>query len=269
MDTHLKAAETALRAGDPKAALASLTEAVRAQPGDAKLRTFLAQLLCVLGQWQRAHAQLNVMAELDKLAIPMRETFGHALRCELMREQVFAGQRVPQLFGDPPPWVPGLVESLHQAAEGDSAQATELATKAFEAAPALTGTIDGQAFAWLADADSRLGPVLEAVINGHYNWVPFQHLSRIDFDPPTDLRDQVWLPAELTLHNGGKTVALVPTCYVGSHHSSDGLICMARKTEWLAQPGERWFGLGQRVFSSDVADHDLLSIRHIVFDAPA
>src|SRR5690606_13229359 len=94
-------AESALRAGDPRAALQHLTAAVRAKPADASLRVFLAQLLCVLGQWERAHTQLNVVADLDALAIPMRETVGHAIRCELMRAQVFAGKRTPMVFGQP------------------------------------------------------------------------------------------------------------------------------------------------------------------------
>ena len=46
-------------------ALPQLQEAVRANPGDAKLRIFLFQLLSVLGQWERALNQLNVSAEID------------------------------------------------------------------------------------------------------------------------------------------------------------------------------------------------------------
>ena len=61
-------------AGRPREALAALQGQVRSHPSDPKLRVFLFQLLSVLGQWDRAHTQLNVVAELDKLAIPMRET---------------------------------------------------------------------------------------------------------------------------------------------------------------------------------------------------
>jgi type VI secretion system protein ImpE len=261
-------AEEALRAGDPRAALAHLTEAVRAKPADAKLRTFLAQLLCVLGQWERAHTQLNVVAELDKLAIPMRETVGHAIRCELLREQVFAGQRTPMVLGQPQGWLAGLIESLNQAGRGEHQLAADLAARAFEDAPAVAGRIDDQAFEWLADADSRLGPVLEACVNGHYCWVPLQHLTRITFDAPEDLRDSVWMPAQLSFANGGGSVALVPTRYPGSQRSEDGLICLARKTEWLAAPGERWFGLGQRMLTSNLGDHDLMAIRQIELDVP-
>ncbi len=81
---------------------------------------------------------------------------------------------------------------------------------------ASAGDIDGQPFEWIADADSRLGPVLEAVINGRYYWVPFSRLSRIQIEPPEDLRDMVWMPAHLQFENGGESVALIPTRYQGS-----------------------------------------------------
>jgi type VI secretion system protein ImpE len=265
--TPQQAAEEAVRAGDPRTALARLTEAVRAKPADPKLRTFMSQLLSVLGQWERAHTQLNVVAEMDKLAIPMRETVGHAIRCELLRAQVFAGKRTPVVFGQPEAWVAQLIESLKQQGEGHDQLAADLAAKAFDAAPTSAGTLDGQRFEWLADADSRLGPILEVCLNGHYTWVPFQHLAKIHFDAPEDLRDCVWMPAQLSFTNGGNSVALVPTRYVGSDKSEDGLINLARKTEWAPLPGEeRYAGLGQRVLASDVGDHDLMAIREITFD---
>jgi len=262
-------AEEALRGGNPQLALSRLTEAVRAKPADAALRVFLSQLLSVLGQWERAHTQLNVVADMDKLAIPMRETVGHAIRCELMRDQVFAGKRSPMVFGAPDEWLAMLIESLLQSGAGDGPLSADLAQRAFDAAPAVSGRIDDVPFEWIADADSRLGPVLEACVNGRYYWVPFSRLSRVAFDEPVDLRDCVWTPAQLTFTNGGETVALVPTRYPGSQHSSDGLIQLARKTEWIDAGNDRWFGLGQRVFVTDAGEHDLMSVRVIELDEVA
>jgi type VI secretion system protein ImpE len=259
-------AESLLRAGDPRSALARLTDAVRAKPSDASLRIFLAQLLCVLGQWERAHTQLNVVAEMDKLAIPMRETVGHAIRCELMRAQVFAGKRTPMVFGQPDEWLALLIESLLQAGKGDEALSADLAARAFEAAPAVSGRIDDRPFEWIMDADSRIGPVLEACVNGRYYWVPFSRLARVTFEAPEDLRDCVWMPAQLMFSNGGETVALVPTRYPGSQDSGDGLVCLARKTEWTAIGADRFSGLGQRVLVTDAGEHDLMAVRTILLD---
>jgi type VI secretion system protein ImpE len=259
-------AESALRAGDPAAALAHLTAAVKAKPADAALRVFLAQLLCVLGQWERAHTQLNVVADMDAKTAAMREMVGHALRCELMREQVFAGKRTPMVFGQPDPWLALLVESLLQAGQGQEALAHDLAARAFDAAPATPGNLGEQRFEWLADADSRLGPVLEAFINGRYYWVPFARLARVAFEPLTDLRDMVWLPAQLMFANGGEMIAMVPSRYPGSHASSDGALQLARRTEWRPLGNDRFAGLGQRVLVTDVGEHDLLGLRSIELD---
>ncbi|MDB5827706.1 MAG: virulence protein SciE type, partial [Variovorax sp.] len=67
-----------LKASDPAGALKTLSDEVRAKPGDSKHRVFLAQLLCVLGQWERALNQLSVAAELDALAVPMKQVYGEA-----------------------------------------------------------------------------------------------------------------------------------------------------------------------------------------------
>jgi type VI secretion system protein ImpE len=261
----LAAAEAAIRAGAPKAALASLTAAVKAAPANAQLRIFLAQLLCVLGQWERAHTQLNVVAEMDAAAGPMREMVGHALRCEKIRAAVFEGRRSPMLFGEPEEWLASLIESLLRAGAGEAALANDLGTRALAAAPVSGGQINGAPFEWIADADSRLGPVLEAMVNGRYYWVPFTRLLRVDIEAPTDLRDMVWLPAHLQFSNGGEVIAMLPTRYAGSERSDDDQILMARKTEWrqAGSDTERWLGLGQRVLITDQGEYDLLSVRSI------
>lgn len=260
-------AEIRLAASDPAGALAALTQAVRAKPSDAKLRVFLAQLLCVLGQWERALNQLVVAAELDALAIPMKQVYGDAIRCEGVRADVFAGRRTPMVFGQPDEWLAMLIESLLREGHGDTTAAQDLRQRAFDAAPASTGSLDGQRFEWLADADMRLGPVLEAFVNGKYYWVPLARLARIKIEPPEDLRDCVWLPAQLQFENGGESLALIPTRYVGSEASADGALQLARKTEWRELTDEVWAGAGQRVLGSDAGDYPIMEVREIEFDA--
>jgi type VI secretion system protein ImpE len=157
-------AEQALRDGDPEQALRLLTDQIRANPGDAKLRVFLFQLLCVLGRWDRALNQLNVAGELDASTLAMVQTYREALQCERLRAQVFTGEKLPMLFGEPEPWTALLLEALLREGRGEAEAAQALRAQAFEQAPACPGTADGQAFEWLADADMRLGPLLEAVL---------------------------------------------------------------------------------------------------------
>lgn len=254
-----------LKTQGPAEALQALQNEVRARPADFKLRVFLAQLLCVLGQWERALNQLSVAAGLDALAVPMQQVYGDAIRCEGLRRAVFAGERTPMVFGQPDAWLACLLESMLRAGRGEDAAAESLRQQAFDDAPASAGTLDGAPFAWLADADMRLGPVLEAFVNRRYYWVPFARLARVQIDPPEDLRDCVWMPAHLQFENGGETLALIPTRYAGSDQSPDGAIQLAGKTEWHELRPEVWAGLGQRVFSSDQGEHALMDVRDIVF----
>ena len=105
-------AEQSLKGGDPVAALAQLQEQVRAKPADPKLRIFLFQLLCVLGQWERALNQLKVASSLDPEALAMAQTYGDAVRCEAIRDDVFDGKKSPMIFGQPDQWLALLIESL-------------------------------------------------------------------------------------------------------------------------------------------------------------
>ncbi len=258
--------EALLAAGDPVAALKALQQQVRSRPADAKLRIFLFQLLCVLDQWPRAHDQLKVCGELDAGTLAMVNTYGAALQCEAVRAAVFAGRNLPHVFGPPTAWVALLAQALQLESQGHDEQAATLRAQAFEQAPASPGQVDGQAFAWLADADSRLGPVLEVIINGRYGWLPLIHVRQLDIESVTDLRDLVWVPAHIQFINGGETVALMPSRYPGSGSSPDMNLQMARKTEWVAMGGEQYKGLGQRVLATDAGELGLLQVRQIVLD---
>jgi type VI secretion system protein ImpE len=256
-------AEQSLKAGDPVAALAHLQEQVRAKPADPKLRVFLFQLLCVLGQWERALNQLDVASGLDPEAVAMQKTYGDAVRCEAVRDDVFDGKKSPMIFGQPDQWLALLIESLLVAGRGEAGQSQELRARAFDEAPTSQGEIDGRPFDWIADADSRIGPVLEAVINGRYYWVPFSRLNKVEIEPPEDLRDIVWMPARLQFENGGESVALIPTRYPGSEKASDGLLALARKTVWEEIAPDMHRGLGQRIIATDADETSLMEIRAI------
>lgn len=265
------AAEQSLRNGDPFEALKLLQAEIRGHSADPKLRVFLFQLLSVLGQWDRALNQLEVAGSLDASTLAMVQTYREALRCEVLRAQVFEGRKAPMVFGQPETWLALLIESLLLEGRGQPAEAATLRAQAFEQAPASPGTLNGEPFEWIADADMRLGPVLEAVINGRYYWVPFARLAKVTIEEPADLRDVVWTPAHLVLENGGEVYALVPTRYAGTEKLEDGPHVLARKTTWEEPRPQFYCGLGQRVLSTDGGEFSLMDVREIVFagGAPA
>lgn len=263
------AAEALLRDGHLEEALGQLKDAVRKNPADPKLRTFLFQALAVQGEWDRALNQLQVVGEMDASTLPMVQTYREAIRCELLRLRVFAGQSTPLAFGEPKVWFALLVEALRLDSLAEHGQAAQLRAQAFEEAPATPGTIDGQPFGWIADADMRLGPVLEVIMQGRYYWMPFESLRRVEIDPPTDLRDVVWLPAHLVFGNGGDSVALIPTRYPGSAEGQDPILKLSRRTEWVEGEGGLFTGLGQRTLTTDQGEFPLMDARELVFSVGA
>lgn len=263
------AAELALKDGDVIRALKLLTEQVRAKPQDAKLRVFMFQLLCVLGQWDRALNQLNVSLELDGSTLPMVQTYREAIACETLRLQVFAGQKVPMLFGEPETWVALLIEALLREGRGEPDAARQLREQAMEQAPTTSGQIDGQAFTWIADADSRLGPTMEAVINGRYYWLPWNRLSKVEIDPPQDLRDAIWMPAHFEFTNGGEVVGLIPTRYPDTDLAAGDGLALARRTDWREVLPGVFAGLGQRLIVTDNTEVGLMDVRTVTLDAAA
>lgn len=262
-------AQESLREGNLEATLQALQDEVRANPADVKQRIFLFQLLSVMGDWQRALTQLNVAGDLDASTLMMVQAYREALGCEALRAEVFAGHRTPLVFGDPERWIALAIESVKLSAEGNFAEAQAMRDEAYEEAPGSSGSVNGEPFEWVADADSRIGPFLEALVNGNYYWVPFHRISAIEMEEPTDLRDLVWAPAQFTWSNGGETVGFIPVRYPDSHSSGDPDIALGRRTEWVEKDATTYFGLGQRVLATDGGEYSLLDVRSLTINATA
>jgi type VI secretion system protein ImpE len=170
------------------------------------------------------------------------------------------------IFGEPPQWMALLLESLRLVGEAQYGPAVALRDQAFELAAESSGKMDGQSFSWIADADSRLGPVLEVILNGRYFWVPFEQIREIKMTAVTDLRDLVWLPAHFTWVNEGGAYGLIPTRYPGSETAQDTSIQLARKTEWIELAEGVIQGLGQRMLATDQNEYPLLDIRSVTIN---
>jgi type VI secretion system protein ImpE len=256
----------ALKEGRLEDAMALAADAARREPARAEHRVLLFQLYAVDGAWPKALRQLDVLSDLDPKMELLARTCRPLIAAEAVRASVFKGERAPLCLGRPPDWLAPLVEALHVDGDGRHAEAADLRAGAFDAAEAVPGTLDGTAFSWLADGDERLGPVLEAVVNGSYWWIPLARIARIELDPPEDLRDLVWLPARLTWANQGEAVGFVPSRYPGSE-TSDDAHKLARRTDWRQLGDGSWAGIGQRMLATDQGEHPLLEVREIVLEA--
>lgn len=264
--------EELLKQGRLGDCLKALENAVRKEPANAKLRVFLFQILAVLGDWDRAGNQLGVAAELDQMNLLMLQVCQPAILCERLRAEIFSGKRSPLILGEPEPWMGMLVQAAMLTCSGKLAAGEEMRQQAFELAPAVAGEVDvgpkhdavtTQAIEWMADADPLLGPMLEAIVDGKYYWVPWQRISLLRLEPPEDLRDAVWLPGQVVWATGAQQVVLIPARYFGSESPArDDAIRLGRRTEFVDRGG--WEGpVGQRLLATDAGEFSLLDVRAV------
>lgn len=258
-------ADQLLRAGDLDGARRALVEVVRAKPADEQARMFLFQLLCIAGEWDKAHNQLNLLAQLSPEAQMLSVAYGQAIAAERERAQVFAGAaRLKLLVASE--WAEGLADAIEHRASGRVAEGDAARDRAFEDAPDTPGSLDGLRFDWIADADSRFGPAFEAIIGGRYGLVAFDTVAGISSEGPKDLRDTVWYPVQLAFRSGQSVAALLPARYPGSETADDATERLGRATGWRDTAWGQ-VGSGQHLWAlSTGGDRDLLSVRRLVFD---
>lgn len=244
--------------------LAAAMAAVRSAPQALEPRMALFQLSCVVGNWERARSQLDTVAKLDAETVLFARTYGRLIDAEATRARVFAGAEQPVAFGEPPAWLAMMARALRLDADGEAARARELRERACEVAAARAGAVGDEPFAWLMDADPRLGPTLEAVVEGQYRWLPLDLLEELRAEAPKAMRDLVWQPVALRLARGRELHAFVPVRYPGSESADEDAVRLAKETRWTGEGGEQR-GLGQRVLATDAGDHAFLDVRRLRF----
>lgn len=259
-------AEELIKEGRVEDALKVLQDSTRADPANPVFRQSLYQLFCVMGRWDKALTQINVVGELDAGSLLMVEVYRNAIQCEALRNEVFAGRRTPLMLGEPPEWMSWVVQAQATLAGGKPEAAAGLRDKAFDAAPAISGAINGQSFEWISDADHRLGPVLEAIIQGKYYWIAFERIASVKIEPPSALRDSVWAQAEFTWSNRGKAVGLIPVRYPGTTDRGSDEARLARRTDFEELPGDFCIGIGQRMWATDAGEFPILETREITLN---
>ena len=237
---------------------------IKKNPSDVKQRVLYFQLLSISGKWKESLSQLEIISELgdDKMARTAM-VYKPLPECEINRESVFHGKKDPLILGKPEKWHGMLVKANQLSIKSEHKAAAILRRKAYEESPAYAGTINGEEFKWIADMDSRLGPVLEIIINGKYYWSSFANIKSIKISAPVDMRDLVWCPASFIWANGGKAVGFIPSRYVDSSNTDNDDLKFARKTIWKEEYKDFYCGLGQRMFTTDKNEYSLLDVRDV------
>lgn len=252
------------------ARLTQIEAQIRAQPALAAHRWALFQLLCVMGHWERAVQQLQVYAQLDPQQGPAAQACRDLIRAERWRAQVLAGRERPGFVFDAPSWVEGLLEALRLCATGQLDEADLVRERALDQAPLVRGRSADLQLDWIADSDSRLGPVCEVVTAGHYRWLPFSDIAAWRIERPAMLLDLVWAPCTLTLTDGSAVPGFMPARYPGSENvqgesSEHDAICLGRRTSWQETGRTGVIALGQKTWTTSAGDLSIFELANSEF----
>ena len=87
-------------------AITAMNEEVRSKPADPDLRSFLADLLCIAGNFERADLQLDAITKVLPQSVPTISLTRQLVRAEQWRQQCFAEGRVPEFVSEQPAKLP-------------------------------------------------------------------------------------------------------------------------------------------------------------------
>ena len=231
-----------IQAGDLAGARATLVDAVRANPGDAKPRIELAELLIVEGDLERADTHLGAAQELDTSWAMAVALTRQLVRAAIWRREVFEAGRTPELVTERTPAVDAALAALLAEREG--------APGLTEDDPALAmieGTVDDRAFKGWRDADDRTAGVLELLTStGNYVWVSLAQVRSVTLHKVERLRDIVWRGCEIDVADGPSGVVYLPAIYHAPAAEMTPAHRLGRETDWVE--GARVRGLGLRTW---------------------
>ncbi|HWD99446.1 MAG TPA: type VI secretion system accessory protein TagJ [Bryobacteraceae bacterium] len=225
-----------LRSGKLGEAIQALSLEVRDHPADTRRRTFLFELLCMAGQYDRAEKHLNLLSQAGADA---------ELGALLYRSAIVAERKRQAFF-----------------------ESGQYASAAPANAPS-PGTLNGKPFRTIEDLDPRIGARLELFIAGEYVWLPFEHIGGITMQAPVMLRDTLWAIAQVRTGPSFKGQefgeVLIPVLSPFSWKHERDEVKLGRATDWR-QEGDNLVPSGQKLLLVDDEDAiPFLEIRELAF----
>jgi type VI secretion system protein ImpE len=223
-------------AGQVTEAIKALGAHLRDHPADVQQRTFLFELLCFSGDYERAEKHLHLLAKGGNQAEIGAVLYFSALHAERTRQEMFRKQEFP---------------------------------KSAPAPREFKGTLNGKPFTSIRDADPDIGARLEIYAAGSYMWMPFEHIATVQIEPPKRLRDTLWAPAYVLTGESFKGTDLgeviIPVIYPFSYKHPDENVWLGRSTAWGEDDSGVEYPSGQKLFIVDGEEVPLLEIRSIEF----
>lgn len=233
----MMSAEQLYRAGKLDEAVRALSDELRDRPADARRRTFLFELLCFKGDFDRASKHLDVLAQSGKGADLGALLYRSAIHAERIRRGLFEKNEFPDTT----------------------------------ARSSLKGSVNGRPFESITDGDPRIGARLEVFAAGEYLWIPIEQIASIEISPPRRVRDLIWAPGVIKTGPGfnnrelGETLFPVLTPF--AWQDSDDEIRLGRATAWYRTPDGVIVPGGQKVLIVDGEEMPFLELRRLEIEA--
>jgi type VI secretion system protein ImpE len=227
------------KAGRLNDAIKALSAELRDNPTDVRRRTFLFELLCFAGDYDRADKQLEVLAQAGPSSEMGVLLYRSALYAERQRHDLFERGEFPAQHDD------------EEAGRG--------------------GMANGHPFSYFSDADPRTGPRLEIFAAGNYLLLPLEHVASIEIPAPQRLRDLLWTPAAVRTAPSFKGTelgeVLIPVLAPFSWRHPDEAVRLGRVTVWEKPEGYEYQVLyGQKMWMVDEEEIPLLELRALEFN---
>lgn len=230
-------AQQLFKSGKLDEAISALNSQLRDNPADQRSRTFLFELLCFSGDYDRAEKQLSVL-EHEGQPDSFIGTFVYkgALNAERTRQEMFESKAYPK-----------------QVVNGASAS--------------IRGKLNGKEFQSLSDADPRVADKLEVFAAGDYMWISYADIAAIRMEAPKRLRDLLWAPAELltgpSLRSRDLGEVLLPVIAPLSWRHPDDQVRLGRVSEWSEDEAGEIAPFGQKLLLVDQEEIPFLEVREL------
>ena len=253
--------------GNLRDAVAAALEDVKQRPTDVQKRGFLAELLCLTGDLERADNQLDALGRPDPETLLEVNLFRTLIRAEQARQQFFTQGRMPEFLDKD--ITPGLrlhLEASVHLRDGKTPEAVSLLAQAKEQQPKVAGTCNGKPFEGLCDLDDLTSTFFEVLTcKGEYYWIPFDRVESVEFGARTRPRDLFWRCAHMIVRDGPDAEVYLPVLYAGSATDLNDQVRLGRATEWRGEEGAPVRGIGQRVFLFGEEDRPILELQKLTF----
>lgn len=258
-------AKLQLDAGNLGLAVEHALNLVKTNPTNASARTFLFELSCFSGDWDRAEKQLEVIGHQDVNAMIGSKIYQQNFKAERDRMKLFSDGLKPEFMTQTYPYIDDLLAANNRVREGNIAEAREILDRVEEERPAFPCKVNGEGFSDFRDYNDLTMCIFEVIFKDSYLWIPFEQIQKIEFFKPKTLRDLYWIQAQVELKNGTNGEMFLPALYSGTWKSGNDQVRLGRMTDWRDLGDDVFVGEGTKLFWMDGRDKSILDIETLEF----